>query len=91
MVRISSVTRTVLPTPAPPNSPALPPRASGASRSITLIPVSSRVRAPLCWASGGGARWIGQRSGLRRNGRAAVARGAEDVHKPTEHGLANGH
>ena len=31
---------TVLPRPAPPNSPALPPRTNGVSRSMTLMPVS---------------------------------------------------
>ena len=38
---ISSWMMTVLPTPAPPNRPALPPRTSGQSRSITLMPVSN--------------------------------------------------
>ena len=32
---------TVLPTPAPPNSPILPPRRYGSSRSMTLMPVSN--------------------------------------------------
>ena len=32
---------TVLPTPAPPNRPTLPPFAKGHIKSITLIPVSS--------------------------------------------------
>ena len=32
---------TVLPTPAPPNKPTLPPFANGHIRSITLMPVSS--------------------------------------------------
>ncbi len=40
MRAISSVRMTVLPSPAPPNSPALPPRTNGVSRSITLMPVS---------------------------------------------------
>jgi hypothetical protein len=31
---------TVLPTPAPPNKPILPPRRYGANKSTTLIPVS---------------------------------------------------
>ena len=39
VVRISSMISTVLPTPAPPNIAALPPVTSGASRSMTLIPV----------------------------------------------------
>ena len=37
---ISSWMMTVLPTPAPPNSPIFPPLANGAMRSMTLIPVS---------------------------------------------------
>ena len=32
---------TVLPTPAPPNSPILPPFEYGSIKSITLIPVKS--------------------------------------------------
>jgi hypothetical protein len=36
---------TVLPTPAPPKTPTLPPRLKGAMRSITLMPVSKT------WAS----------------------------------------
>ncbi len=41
MLRINSIMLTVLPTPAPPNRPTLPPLAKGQTRSITLIPVSS--------------------------------------------------
>ena len=37
---ISSWISTVLPTPAPPKRPTLPPRTNGATRSITLMPVS---------------------------------------------------
>ena len=33
---------TVLPTPAPPNKPTLPPLAKGQTKSITLMPVSSK-------------------------------------------------
>jgi|GEM_PF-728993 len=53
--------RTVLPTPAPPNIAALPPLASGARRSITLIPVSKMLRLPSCSLKAGGLRWIGSR------------------------------
>jgi hypothetical protein len=45
MLWISSVISTVLPTPAPPNSPALPPRSRGASRSMALMPVSKTSHA----------------------------------------------
>jgi len=38
---INSIIRTVFPTPAPPNKPIFPPFAYGASRSITLMPVTN--------------------------------------------------
>src|SRR5215211_808887 len=61
-LRISSWIRTVLPRPAPPNSPTLPPRTNGATRSITLMPVS-KISIVGCSASkDGGSRWMGQRS-----------------------------
>jgi hypothetical protein len=41
MLLISSMMMTVLPTPAPPNRPILPPWRYGSSRSITLMPVSN--------------------------------------------------
>ena len=40
MLLINSMMNTVFPTPAPPNSPILPPRLYGAHPSTTLIPVS---------------------------------------------------
>jgi hypothetical protein len=43
--RISSIMLTVLPTPAPPNKPTLPPLANGQTRSMTLIPVSNNSAA----------------------------------------------
>ena len=57
MLWIISVSNTVLPTPAPPNRPALPPRSSGTSTSMTLIPVSKISDLVERRASGGGARW----------------------------------
>ena len=53
---------TVLPTPAPPNRPILPPRTYGVSRSSTLIPVSRISVLGSSWSNGGGSRWIPQRS-----------------------------
>ena len=41
MLLMSSMMTTVLPTPAPPNAPTLPPLRNGHMRSITLIPVAS--------------------------------------------------
>ena len=49
---------TVLPTPAPPNSPTLPPFANGQHRSITLIPVSSNSDAGLKSVNFGASRWM---------------------------------
>ena len=62
MRAISSVRMTVLPRPAPPNRPALPPRTSGVSRSMTLMPVSNTSVLGDSSANGGGSRWIGRRS-----------------------------
>jgi hypothetical protein len=53
---------TVLPTPAPPNRPTLPPFTYGVSRSRTLIPVSRISVLGSSWSKGGGSRWIPQRS-----------------------------
>jgi len=38
MLLINSMMTTVLPTPAPPKAPALPPFRNGQMRSMTLIP-----------------------------------------------------
>ena len=75
VVRIISMISTVLPTPAPPNIAALPPRASGASRSITLMPVRNSSRSPLWSRAGRGAvdrcaRHVGgEGAGRGRSGR----------------------
>ena len=62
MLWISSMMTTVLPTPAPPNRPILPPCRYGSSRSMTLMPVSN-IFSSVDWSSRvGGGRWIGQRS-----------------------------
>src|SRR6202790_4323802 len=51
---------TVLPTPAPPKRPTLPPRVYGAIKSTTLIPVSKIFCVGSCCANVGASRWIGQ-------------------------------
>ena len=61
-LRMSSMRSTVLPTPAPPNRPVLPPRVYGASRSMTLMPVSNICTRTSCSVKVGGARWMGQYS-----------------------------
>ena len=53
---------TVLPTPAPPNRPILPPCTYGVSRSMTLMPVSNIWVFDSSWSNAGGLRWMGQRS-----------------------------
>src|SRR5580700_8795609 len=57
---------TVLPTPAPPNRPILPPRTYGVIRSRTLMPVTNISVFDSSWSSGGAGRWIGQRSVMLR-------------------------
>ena len=57
---ISSWISTVLPTPAPPNRPILPPFWYGVSRSITLMPVSKISTSDDWSAKLGGVRWISQ-------------------------------
>src|SRR5215470_17068426 len=59
---------TVLPTPAPPNRPILPPRTYGVSRSSTLIPVSRISVLGSSWSNGGGSRWIPHRHRYRPAG-----------------------
>ncbi len=58
---ISSMMRTVFPTPAPPKSPILPPLRYGVRRSTTFIPVSN-TSAFVDWSTNAGAgRCIGYR------------------------------
>mmetsp|Transcript_5946 Transcript_5946/g.18298 ORF Transcript_5946/g.18298 Transcript_5946/m.18298 type:complete len:291 (+) Transcript_5946:367-1239(+) len=59
---ISSMISTVLPTPAPPNRPILPPRWYGASRSTTLMPVTRISWSVDCSTKGGASRWMDHRS-----------------------------
>ena len=60
--RIISVMSTVLPTPAPPNRPILPPARYGVSRSMTLMPVSNICLRGSSSSKGGASRWMSQRS-----------------------------
>ena len=59
---MSSWMTTVLPTPAPPNRPILPPFTNGAMRSMTLMPVSKTSVLGSRSTNFGASRWIGQRS-----------------------------
>ncbi len=58
--RIISWMMTVLPTPAPPKRPILPPFTYGAKRSMTLIPVSNISDRGSRSANGGDGRWMSQ-------------------------------
>ena len=53
MFLISSLTTTVLPTPAPPNIPIFPPFVKGEIKSITFIPVSRSSGVVFCSESFG--------------------------------------
>ena len=59
---IISVMSTVLPTPAPPNRPILPPCRYGVSRSMTFTPVSNICALGSSESNDGAERWISQRS-----------------------------
>jgi hypothetical protein len=61
MLRISSCTITVLPVPAPPNSPIFEPLAKVQIKSMTLIPVSRISTLACCSDTGGAGRWMGHR------------------------------
>ena len=90
MLRISSWISTVLPTPAPPNRPTLPPFAYGASRSTTLIPVSSTSWVGVRSSTSGAGRWIGQRVSASTVA-GVVDRLAEQVEDPAEGRVADRH
>ena len=62
MFLISSLTTTVLPTPAPPNIPILPPFVNGEIKSITFIPVSRISGVVFCSESFGDGLCIGAKS-----------------------------
>ena len=81
---------TVLPTPAPPKMPILPPFLNGQIRSMTLIPVSKTSTSVVCSSNGGGSRWIGSHVSAL-TGALEVDRVAEDVEHAAEGGLADRH
>src|SRR5215510_1654038 len=62
MLRISSCTMIVLPTPAPPNSPIFDPLTNVQIRSMTLRPVSRISISVFCSSTAGAGRWIGHSS-----------------------------
>ena len=91
MRAISSVRMTVLPSPAPPNRPALPPRANGREQVDDLDAGLEQLGLGRELVErGGGSRWIGQRS-VRVDRAAAVDRLAEQVEDAAERLLADRH
>jgi len=64
MLLISSMIRTVFPTPAPPNSPIFPPFIYGANKSITFIPVSKISVSVSCSSKLGASLCIGRYSSV---------------------------
>ena len=61
---IISWMRIVLPTPAPPKRPILPPCTYGSRRSMTLMPVSNICALGSSSSNGGASRWMSQRSSM---------------------------
>ena len=81
---------TVLPTPAPPNRPILPPLANGQIRSTTLMPVSSSSTDGESSSNFGAGWWIARRCfGLDRA--RLVDRAAEHVHDAAERARPDRH
>ena len=91
MLLISSMMMTVLPTPAPPNRPILPPCRYGSSRSMTLMPVSN-IFSSVDWSTSFGRRAV-DRPALLRLDRAIreVDRLAEHVQHAAERRRADRH
>jgi hypothetical protein len=83
MLRISSIRVTVLPTPAPPKRPTLPPLAMGMMRSMTLMPVS-RISVEAAWSSSLGAGAVDRPALLGIDRAQLVHRVAEHVHDAPE-------
>ena len=87
---MSSVRITVLPRPAPPNNPALPPRTNGVSKSMTLMPVSKTSVFVERSVTGGGIA-MDRPVVVGRDRAAVVDRLADQVEHAAERGLADRH
>ena len=87
--RISSWMMTVLPTPAPPKMPTLPPFLNGQMRSMILRPVSKTSTSVVCWSNGGGRG--GSAGAWAIDVALQVDRLAEDVEDAAEGRLADRH
>ena len=82
---------TVLPTPAPPKSPILPPFTNGAIRSMTLMPVSKTSVFGSRLTKSGRGRWIGHRGASPEYRRTVVDRLAQHVEDAAQRRRADRH
>ena len=83
MLLISSIMLTVLPTPAPPNRPTLPPLANGHIRSMTLMPVSSSSVVEDWSSYDGAARWISQVVSALTGPASSIGRPSTSMMRPS--------
>ncbi len=74
---------TVLPTPAPPKSPILPPFANGQIRSITLMPVSSSSTEGESSSNFGASWWIERRSSVLIGPASSIGRPRTSMMRPS--------
>jgi hypothetical protein len=74
---------TVLPTPAPPNRPILPPLAKGQTRSITLMPVGSRSTEGESSSNFGAFEWIGRSSPPGMGPASSIGRPSTSMMRPS--------
>ena len=82
MLLINSIMFTVLPTPAPPNKPTLPPFANGQTKSITLMPVSSNSTDGDNSSKRGAAWWIARRSDVWISPASSIGRPKTSMIRP---------
>ena len=83
MLLMSSIIVTVLPTPAPPNRPTLPPLANGQQRSITLMPVSSSSCDGDSSSNVGALRWIDISFSASTGPRSSIGRPSTSMMRPS--------
>ena len=80
---MSSIIVTVLPTPAPPNRPTLPPLANGQMRSTTLMPVSSSSVDGDSSSNVGALRWIDMDFAAATGPRSSIGRPSTSMMRPS--------
>ena len=83
MLLMSSIIVTVLPTPAPPNRPILPPLANGQMRSMTLMPVSSSSVDGDSSSNVGASRWIDIDLSASTGPRSSIGRPSTSMMRPS--------